>query len=67
MVVILLLVFDDFDGDRFASFVVDTADDTTESTFANDFLNFVSKSNLITLVKSVVSLVVIEAVIDESL
>jgi hypothetical protein len=63
LVVVLLLVFHDFNSNRVASFVVDTTDHTAKSTFADYFLHLVAISNLVTFIESVIALVIIETVI----
>jgi len=66
LIVVLLLVFDDLDCDLLLRLVVQAANHITESTLAYYLFNFVAVADLITALKSVVALIIVETVVYKS-
>jgi len=66
LIVVLLLVLDDFDCDLLLRLVVQAANHITESTLAYYLFNFVAVADLVPALKSVVALIIVKTVVYES-
>lgn len=66
LVVVLFLVFDEFDCNKLFVLVVHALDYLSESTLANHFDELVSKSDVVILLNSVVSFFIVESVIYQT-
>lgn len=67
LVVIFLLVLDQFDGDKLFVFVVQALDDLPEGSLANNFNQLESECDVVTFLDSVIAFFVIKSVVNESL
>lgn len=66
LIVVFLLILNDLDCDLLLRLVVQAANHITEGTLADYLFNFIAVADLITALKSVVALIIVEAVVDES-
>lgn len=67
MVVVLLLVFDELDGNQFLVLVVKALDDLAKGAFTDDLDQLEPESDVVTLLNSVVAFLIIKAVVYQSL
>ena len=67
LIVILLLVLDQFDRYELLVLVVEAFDDLAEGTLSNDLDELEPERNVVALLDPVVAFLVVEAVVDESL
>lgn len=66
LIVVFLLILNDLDCDLLLRLVVQAANHITEGTLADYLFNLIAVADLITALKSVVALIIVEAVVDES-
>lgn len=67
LIVVLFLIFYNFDRDRLLRLVIKALEDVSESALSDDFDVLVPVRNLVALLEPVIAFVIIETIIDQAL